>query len=67
MVFKLLILLFVLVIFYCLGSALYYLIRDGSDSERMVKALTWRVILSVSLFVLLMVAYALGWVHPHTI
>lgn len=67
MAFKFIILLFVLVIFYCLGSALFYLIRDGSDSERMVKSLTWRVILSVGLFALLMLAYALGWVHPHAI
>ena len=65
MIFKIIILLFVLVIVYCLGSALFFLLRDGSDSKRMAKALTWRVILSVSVFVLLMIAYALGWVHPH--
>ena len=65
MIFKIIILLFVLVIFYCLGSALFFLIREGADSTRMAKALTWRVILSVSVFVLLMIAYALGWVHPH--
>ena len=67
MIFKIIILLFVLVIFYCLGSALFFLLRDGSDSKRMAKALTWRVILSVSVFVLLMIAYALGWVHPHCV
>lgn len=65
MIFKWLVLLFVLIIFYSLGSALFYLIRDGYNSKRMVKALTWRVILSVSLFVLIMIAYALGWIHPH--
>lgn len=65
MIFKWLVLLFVLVIFYSLGRALLYLIRDGSNSKRMVNALTWRVILSVSLFVLIMIAYAIGWVHPH--
>jgi hypothetical protein len=30
----------------------------------MVKALTWRIGLSVGLFVLLMVAYSRGWMHP---
>jgi hypothetical protein len=30
----------------------------------MVKALTWRIALSVSLFVLLMLAYYRGWMHP---
>jgi hypothetical protein len=31
----------------------------------MVKALTWRIGLSVGLFVLLMLAYYQGWISPH--
>ncbi|EKD53671.1 MAG: hypothetical protein ACD_60C00162G0026 [uncultured bacterium] len=67
MVIKIIILLFLVVIIYSLGSALYYLTheRNQSDSTRVVKALTWRIALSLLLFVLLFVAYSLGWIKPH--
>jgi uncharacterized YccA/Bax inhibitor family protein len=47
-----------------LASALVYLFKDDNDSRRTVRALTVRIGLSVSLFVLLLVAYALGLVQP---
>jgi hypothetical protein len=48
-----------------LGKALYHLSSRGpTDSRKMVKALTWRIGLSVALFVLLMVAYYNGWISP---
>jgi hypothetical protein len=56
---------FLLVIFYSLGSGLVYLVRDKGDSDRVVKALTWRIGLSLLLFFLLFVAFALGWIKPH--
>jgi len=65
--FKLIVILFLVIILYCLGSGLFYLVRDKSDSDRVVKALSWRIGLSIVLFFLLFVAYALGWVTPHTI
>jgi hypothetical protein len=34
--------------------------KDKGDSRRMVKALTWRVALSVSLFLLLMAGFYFG-------
>lgn len=52
-------------IFFSLGSALYFLVRDQSDSERIVKALTWRIGLSLFVFILLFIAFALGWISPH--
>ncbi|EKD74376.1 MAG: hypothetical protein ACD_44C00475G0003 [uncultured bacterium] len=66
---KLMVILFLLVIMYSLGSALYYLTHEKSDadSERVVKALTWRISLSLLLFVLLLIGYALGWIKPHGI
>lgn len=67
MLFKLVVVLFLAIILYCLGSGLFYLVRDKSDSDRVVKALTWRIGLSILLFILLFVAYAMGWVAPHTI
>jgi hypothetical protein len=43
-----------------LGSAMFYLIRDKGSSDRTVKALTVRVVLSVTLFALLMLGYYFG-------
>jgi putative copper export protein len=55
-------------IFFSLGSALYYLVRGNrGDSERIVKALTWRISLSIVLFIILMIAFALGWITPHSV
>lgn len=64
---KAIIIIFLLFIFYALGSALYFLMRDRGDSTRIVKALTWRIGLSVVLFVFLMIAFAMGWLAPHGI
>ncbi len=43
-----------------LGSALFYVFQDRSDSNRAVKALALRVGLSVALFLFLMAAYYFG-------
>jgi hypothetical protein len=43
-----------------LGSAMFYLIRDKGKSDRTVKALTVRVALSVTLFLLLMLGHYFG-------
>jgi len=64
---KAIIVLFLLVILYCLGSALYYLVNERGTSTRVVKALSFRIALSVLLFVLLLVAYGLGWITPHQV
>ena len=46
-----------------LGSALVFVYRDRRQGKtRAVKALTVRVGLSLGLFLLLMVAYRLGWI-----
>ena len=52
-------------IFFSLGSALFFLMRDRDDSDRIVKALTWRIGLSVLLFLILLLAFAMGWLTPH--
>ena len=64
---KAIIVLLLLFIFYSLGSALYFLVRDKGDSTRVVKALTWRIMFSIVLFILIMFAYAMGWVTPNTV
>lgn len=62
---KLIIVLFLLSILFTLGSALYFLIKDQGNSTRIVKALTWRISLSIVLFILLMIMYWFGWIVPH--
>jgi hypothetical protein len=64
MFFKVIVVAVLLIILYCLISAMYYLLYR-KDAAHMVQALTWRIGLSVLLFALLFVAYGLGWVHPH--
>jgi hypothetical protein len=47
-----------------LASALIFLMRDKGKSNRTVLALTWRVGLSVALFLLILLCYKLGWIQP---
>ncbi len=57
---KIIVLLFIVLILGSLGSALYFLIKDKGTSTRTAKALTWRVVFSITLFVMLMLAYHFG-------
>ncbi len=50
-----------------LGSGLFYLVKGKGDSNRMAKALTWRISISVALFGLLFLAWAAGLIQPHGI
>lgn len=64
--FKYLVVAMLVLIVVSLGRALFYLTsRKQDDGVKMVKALAWRIGLSVALFVLLLVAYYSGWIHPH--
>jgi hypothetical protein len=62
---KIIVLLLMVLILVSLASGLYYLVKDKGSSDRTVKALTWRVGLSVALFALLMAGYYLGFI-PRT-
>lgn len=67
MIFKLLIIAFFIFVLYTLGTALFALARSSGHSDvRMVKALTYRVALSLGLFILLMLGYATGIITPNT-
>jgi hypothetical protein len=48
-----------------LASGLLFLVRDHGDSRRTLRALTWRIGLSVGLFVFLMILVATGVITPH--
>ena len=47
-----------------LGSALFFLMRDKGKSNRTVHALAMRVGLSITLFLLVLGAYKMGWIQP---
>ena len=59
---KVVVLLFICLILLSLGSALYFLVKDKGTSTRAAKALTWRVVLSLVLFALLMLGFHFGFV-----
>jgi hypothetical protein len=63
---RLLILAGFLAIVLSLGSALVHLVRNkGDSSQKMARALTLRIGLSILLFALLLLAWRLGWIQPH--
>ena len=67
-VFKYLVVAMLVLILISLGKALYLLTSSKSaDGAAMVKALAWRIGLSVALFVLLIVAYYNGWIDPQRV
>jgi hypothetical protein len=54
------------VIIASLGSGLFHLSRGGEqDSQRLARALTVRITVSLVLFALLMVAWYFGLIAPH--
>lgn len=47
-----------------LASALFFLMRDKGRSNRTVQALALRVGLSITLFLLVLFSYKMGWIRP---
>lgn len=62
---KVLVVAALLAIVVSLGVALWRLVSDRGDSERAVKALTFRIGLSIALFILLVLGMLTGVVVPH--
>lgn len=60
MLVKIIIVFSLIAILGSLFSALFFLSKDKSGSERTIKALTIRIGLSILLFILLMVGYLTG-------
>jgi predicted histidine transporter YuiF (NhaC family) len=54
-------------VFFALGSSLYYLVKDGNQGLKTVKMLTWRILLTIGLFIFLGIASHFGWIRPHNI
>ena len=62
---KIIIILLFLTILLSLSSGLVFMIKDKGHTKRAVKALTFRIGLSVFAFLLLMAGYYAGWIQPH--
>lgn len=61
----LVVIVFLVVIVWNLGAGLYYLLVDRGQTRRTVRALSWRIGLSVALVALLVAGIATGVVQPH--
>lgn len=57
-----------LAILASLGAALYFMLQDGRDGKsktnHMARALAFRVGFSILLFVCVLLAWKLGYIHP---
>jgi len=56
-----------LLIVASLAWGLYAMLSDRSDSDRMARALSWRIGLSIAAFVLLLLAGWSGWIEPNAV
>ena len=59
---------FLVLVLAALGGAGFFMLRKGPDDanadKRMARALAVRVALSVTLFLVILLAWSLGWIHP---
>ena len=62
---KLIVIILLIAILGSLGSGLFFMMKDHDDSDRMAKALTVRIALSITLFAFLIVGYFFGWFQPN--
>lgn len=65
LLFKIVVVILLLAIFASLTGGLAFLVRDKGRTDRTVKSLTLRIVLSVLLFLLLIVGFATGLIAPH--
>lgn len=63
---KIVVVIVLIAILGSLGSALFYLVKDGGKTKRTVNALTVRIGLSLALFLFLMFGYYMGWFVPNS-
>lgn len=64
---KIFIILVMLIILFALGSGLVYLVKDDGKGKRTVKALTWRIGISLVLFIFLIIGFSTGLISPHSV
>lgn len=62
---KTFILILMFIILGCLAGGLIFLIKDEGKSKRTLKSLTWRIALSVCLFIFIILAFSFDLITPH--
>ena len=69
MLVRIVIVAFLLAILASLFSGLFFLLKDPgtSDNRRTLTALKFRVGLSIAFALFLVLAYFMGWIHPHAV
>jgi hypothetical protein len=60
---KAVIVVFLIIILYSLGSSFYFMLKDKGEGNRAVKRLSWRIALSIFLLLLFYVMVQLGWIE----
>lgn len=60
---KAIIVIFLLIILYSLGSSFYFMVKDKSTGDRALKRLTWRIGLSLFVLLLFYVMVSMGWIE----
>ena len=60
---KAVVVIFLLVILFSLGSAFVFMIRDKGEGERTLHRLMWRIGLSLFLLLLLYFMFQMGWIE----
>lgn len=64
---KVLVVVLLLAVVVSLFRALTALMRDQGGEGKTVRALTWRIGLSVLIFLLMLFSMYMGWVQPHDV
>lgn len=65
MLFKLTIAIIFILIAISLAAGLFFLMTGERGKDHLVTSLTFRVSLSIILFILLIVGFKFGWIEPH--
>jgi len=65
MIIKIIVLVLLALVLISLGAGMFSMIKDRGETNRTVKFLTVRIVLSIALIVLLGISFAMGWIQPH--
>ena len=48
-----------------LAAGMFSMIKDQENSDRTVKMLTIRIVLSIVIFIFIFISFYMGWIQPH--
>ncbi len=64
---KIIITIMLFMVIASMAISLFSLVKDGESTDRTVKFLTIRIVLSIGLFLFIATAFFMGWIQPHGI